>query len=116
VQTIITRGTLTQVGSEIPIVTYNKRPNKVKIEGLFQDVKFIESFDGKNGWTYNPFGGNTKPVLLEPEYLETLKDRADIDGLLYNYKEKGYEYFDRNSTAASRFPFHNSKASASIFF
>jgi len=91
VQTIITRGTLTQVGSEIPIVTYNKRPNKVKIEGLFQDVKFVESFDGENGWTYNPFGGITKPVPLEPEYLETLKDRADIDGLLYNYKEKGYE-------------------------
>lgn len=91
VQTIITRGTLTQDGIGIPIVTYNKRPNKVKIEGLLQDVKFIESFDGENGWTYNPFRGNTKPVPLEPEYLETLKDRADIDGLLYNYKEKGFE-------------------------
>jgi len=91
VQTIITRGTLRQAGSEIPIVTYNKRPNKVKIEGLFQDVKFVESFDGENGWTYNPFSGNTKPVPLEQEYLEALKDRADIDGLLYNYAEKGYE-------------------------
>jgi len=90
-QTIITRGTLRQAGSEIPIVTYNKRPNKVKIEGLFQDVKFVESFDGENGWTYNPFSGNTKPVPLEQEYLEALKDRADIDGLLYNYAEKGYE-------------------------
>ena len=91
VQTIITRGMLTQAGSEIPIVTYNKRPNKVKIEGLFQDVKFVEAFDGENGWTYNIFRGITKPVPLEQEYLEVLKDRADIDGLLYNYADKGYE-------------------------
>lgn len=90
VQTITTRGTLKQGGFEIPIVTFNKRPNKVKIEGLFQDVKFIESFNGKTGWTYNPFRGNTEPVPLSAEYLEILKDRADIDGLLYNYTEKGY--------------------------
>lgn len=90
VQTITTRGTLRQGGFEIPIVTFNKRPNKVKIEGLFQDVKFIESFNGETGWTYNPFRGNTEPVPLSPEYLEILKDRADIDGLLYNYTEKGY--------------------------
>ena len=31
VQTITTRGTLRQGGIEIPIVTFNKRPNKVKI-------------------------------------------------------------------------------------
>ena len=91
VQTITTRGTLRQGGFEIPIVTYNKRPNKVKIEGLFQDIKFIESFNGETGWTYNPFRGNTEPVPLSPEYLEILKDRADIDGLLYNFAEKGYE-------------------------
>ncbi len=91
VNTITTRGTLKQGGFEIPIVTFNKRPNKVKIEGLFQDIKFIESFNGETGWTYNPFRGNTEPVPLGPEYLEILKDRADIDGLLYNYAEKGYE-------------------------
>ncbi|RKY92142.1 MAG: hypothetical protein DRQ01_06695 [Ignavibacteriae bacterium] len=90
VQTITTRGTLKQGGFEIPIVTFNKRPNKVKIEGLFQDVKFIESFNGETGWTYNPFRGNTEPVPLSAEYLEILKDRADIDGLLYNFTEKGY--------------------------
>ncbi len=91
VQTIITRGTLKQGGFEIPIVTYNKRPNKVKIEGLFQDLKFIESFDGESGWSYNPFLGNPKPVPLKKDYIELLKDRADIDGLLFNYAEKGYE-------------------------
>jgi len=90
VHTITTRGTLRQGGIEIPIVTFNKRPNKVKIEGLFQDIKFIESFNGETGWTYNPFRGNTEPVPLSTEYLEILKDRADIDGLLYNFTEKGY--------------------------
>ena len=69
VQTITTRGTLKQGGFEIPIVTFNKRPNKVKIEGLFQDIKFIESFNGETGWTYNPFRGNTEPVPLSAEYL-----------------------------------------------
>jgi len=54
-------------------------------------MKFIESFNGETGWTYNPFRGDTEPVPLSPEYLEILKDRADIDGLLYNYAEKGYE-------------------------
>jgi hypothetical protein len=35
--------------------------------------------------------GDTTPSLLAGEELEILKSQADIEGLLYNYRNKGFE-------------------------
>ena len=89
VQSIVTTGKILQGGIEIPIKAYTKRPNKLRMEGTFQGLTFISAYDGKQGWHLNPFMGDTLPQLSTDEELDELKDQADIDGMLYNYKDKG---------------------------
>lgn len=90
VQTIITKGKLVQGNIEIPIIGYSKRPNKTRMEGTFQGLTFVSAYNGDIGWHLNPFMGDTLPQQATDEELDELKDQADIDGMLYNYKEKGY--------------------------
>ena len=90
VQTIITKGKLVQGNIEIPVIAYSKRPNKTRMEGTFQGLTFVSAYNGETGWHINPFMGDTLPQQATDEELDELKEQADIDGMLYNYKEKGY--------------------------
>lgn len=91
VQTMITKGKLLQGGVEIPILAYNKRPNKLRFEGTFQGMKLIQAYNGKEGWTLNPFEGDTLPKPATKEQLDSFKENADMDGMMYDYEKKGYE-------------------------
>ena len=90
VQTIVTKGKLLQGGVEIPIIGYNKRPNKLRFEGTFQGMTLIQTYNGKDGWSLNPFAGDTLPKPATKEQLDNFKDQADMDGMLYSYKGNGY--------------------------
>lgn len=90
VQSIVAKGKIIQGSIEIPITGYTKRPNKVRMEGSFQGLTFVSAYNGEQGWHLNPFMGDTLPQLSTDEEMDELKDQADIDGMLYNYKEKGY--------------------------
>lgn len=92
VQSIIVKGKLiqTQGNVEIPIIMYAKRPNKTRMEGTFQGLTFISAYNGEIGWHLNPFAGDTLPQQSTDEELDQLKDQADMNGMLYNYKEKGF--------------------------
>lgn len=91
VQSIITKGVLRQGGLDIELSTYIKRPNKYRLEGRYEGFTFVEVFDGSIGWTFNQMRGDTEPSLLADEELELLKSQADIDGLLFNYHDRGFE-------------------------
>lgn len=87
---IIAKGTLVQSGIDIELVTYNKRPDKFRLEGRVEELTFVEVYDGNIGWTFNQLIGDDQPTLIGEAELELLKTNADFDGILYNYKEKGY--------------------------
>ncbi len=91
VQSLVTKGKLIQGSMEIPITGYQKRPDKTRMEGTFQGMTFTSGYDGKDGWHLNPFAGDTLPRPATDEENDQLKEQADIDGMLYNYKEKGYK-------------------------
>jgi outer membrane lipoprotein-sorting protein len=91
VESILTKGTLRQGGFEIELTSYIKRPNKYRLEGRYEGLTFVQVFDGEIGWTYNQMQGDSLPSLLADEELEILKSQADIDGLLFNYGNKGFE-------------------------
>jgi outer membrane lipoprotein-sorting protein len=80
-----------QRGMEIPITTYHKRPLKFRSESIFQGMSFTTVFDGEQGWSINPMMGSKDPQPMDQEQIDRMKDQADIDGILYNYKEKGYK-------------------------
>ncbi|MQY78807.1 MAG: outer membrane lipoprotein-sorting protein [Bacteroidetes bacterium] len=76
---------------EFPFTTVLKRPKMLRIESTIQGQKMIQVFDGENGWMINPMMGTLEPQDMDPETVKQLRSQADMDGELYNYKEKGHE-------------------------
>ena len=64
-----------QGGIEIPFIQMAKRPDKVRVEGTFQALTFIQTYNGKEGWSLNPFAGVTDP---QPMTEDELKGNAVI--------------------------------------
>jgi outer membrane lipoprotein-sorting protein len=83
-------GKMIQGGLEIPFIQMAKRPAKVRIEGTFQDLTFIQTFNGEEGWMVNPFAGVTEPQPMSEDEIRSMHYQADMDGMLWNWKEKGY--------------------------
>jgi hypothetical protein len=50
----------------------------------------IQAFDGEKGWFVAPWTGSTDPIEISGVQLKSLKQQANMDGMLYNYKDKGY--------------------------
>jgi len=83
-------GKMIQGAVEIPFIQMAKRPDKVRVEGTFQALTFVQTYNGKEGWSLNPFAGVTDPQPMTEDALKSMKYQADIDGMLWNWKEKGY--------------------------
>jgi hypothetical protein len=82
-------GKMVQGGIEIPIKQMAKRPDKIRFEGTFQALTFVQTYNGKEGWNLNPFTGATDPQPMSDDELKSMKYQADMDGMLWNWKEKG---------------------------
>lgn len=83
-------GKMVQSGLEIPFVQMTKRPGKVRIEATLQNLTLIQTFNGTEGWTINPFAGVTDPQPMSGDEVKSMKYNSDMDGMLWNWKEKGY--------------------------
>jgi len=84
-------GTIVQMGLEIPFKAYQVRPAKMRTEGTFQGQTFVQVYNGEKGWTINPFMGSTEPQPMGEDELKSMKQQSDMDGMLWNWKEKGYK-------------------------
>jgi hypothetical protein len=82
-------GKLMMMGKEFPIRTYKKRPASVRTEIVMGKRSIIEAYDGKTGWQMNPMMGSAKAVDKKGDELNSIKEDADIDGLLVDWKTKG---------------------------
>lgn len=77
-------------GMELPMTILSKRPNLMRqdITIPMQNVTIVQAFDGEKGWAINPLEGPTATELPAPA-AEAMKDQADFDGPLVDYKAKG---------------------------
>ena len=78
-------------GFEMSMTLWAKRPNMSRMEAIFQDQKIIQAYDGEKAWQINPFMGSNEPQEIKGLQAEDLKDRADFDGPLVDYKKKGHK-------------------------
>lgn len=76
-------------GMELPMVMMAKRPNMIRSEVSLQGQKISTVFDGTAGWMINPMTGSMDPVDIPSEQLKEMREQADVDGLLIDWKEKG---------------------------
>ena len=78
-------------GMELDFVIVASRPEKFRLEVDIQGAKMIQAFDGEKGWLVAPWTGSLDPIEITGVQLKSIRQQADMDGMLYNYKEKGFE-------------------------
>jgi len=78
-------------GVEFPVTIITKRPGKIRTEVEIQGNKSIQAFDGTIGWSISFGEGSLEPQDLTLDEIKSMKDQADIDGALFNWKEKGHK-------------------------
>ena len=90
-QTFTISGKTIAQGMEFPIKIYMKRPGKIRVEAEIQGSKMIQSFDGTTGWSVVPWSGSSVPQDMSADEIKGIKTQADLEGTLYNWKEKGHK-------------------------
>ena len=91
IHSIKSTGKAESMGMEMNFSMYIKRPAKVKILLQAEGAKIIRAFDGDTVWQINPMIGFSDPVDMTGSEADALKENADMDGQLWQYKEKGYQ-------------------------
>lgn len=76
-------------GIELPMTMVTKRPNMMRQDVSFQGVSIVQAFDGTTAWGINPMMGTSDPSEVTGPMADAMKDQADFDGALFNYKKKG---------------------------
>jgi len=50
----------------------------------------VQAYNGKDGWMIAPMLGTSDPQDVNEEQIKQFKDQSDIDGKLFNWKDKGH--------------------------
>jgi outer membrane lipoprotein-sorting protein len=77
-------------GMEAPISLELKRPNSVRMEFTIQGNTGVQAYDGKDGWSIDPFGAKQEAEPLSADDMKDIEEQADLDGPLVDYKAKGH--------------------------
>jgi len=91
VNAIHQKGNMQMMGMEAPIEMWVKRPGKLRVEFTMQGMKGIQAIDGDSGWQVMPFMGSTEPEPMPDEMLDMMSTDVDVDGPLFDWKEKGHQ-------------------------
>ena len=81
---------IVQGGRKLPLTIYAKRPNLNRQEITLPNGKVVQAFDGTAAWMLNPMMGIFEPQPVTGPAADMMKNSADFDGALLNYKAKGH--------------------------
>lgn len=76
-------------GGEMPFVEIRKRPGSLRSEATTQGLTMIRAYDGKEGFTVQPFRGRKDPERLSADAARETGYDADLDGPLVDAAAKG---------------------------
>ena len=82
-------GTMKMGPIEAPFTVSKSRPENVRMEFTVQGMTGTQAYDGTTGWAVMPFMGKTDPEKLAGDQLDDIKQEADFDGPMIDYKAKG---------------------------
>jgi len=75
-------------GMELPMVILSARPNLMRQDITVQGMTIVQAFDGEKAWAINPME-SPNATEMPAAATESMKDQADFDGPLVDYKAKG---------------------------
>ena len=91
VKNMLATGKSVQMGMETPFKNIITDEGKLYLEVPVQGQLMKQVYNGKQAWIVMPWTGSLKPTELSGPQLKGIKVQADLTGMLYNYKDKGYE-------------------------
>jgi hypothetical protein len=68
-----------------------KRPQKMRVEMIVQGTTLTQATNGTTAWVVTPMLAAGAGVILPPEEAQGLKDQADVEGPLVDWKPKGHK-------------------------
>jgi outer membrane lipoprotein-sorting protein len=77
-------------GIEMPMVIWQKHPDKMRVESTFQEKVIVQAYDGRKAWWIMPFLAPGAQEMSQ-EQSQEFKEQADFENPLVVYKEKGYK-------------------------
>jgi photosystem II stability/assembly factor-like uncharacterized protein len=66
-------------------------PSVVRDEATLQGLSSVYAFDGKEGWSIQPFQGRKDPEHMAADDAKSLQQSADFAGALAGWRKKGHE-------------------------
>ncbi len=90
VKTMKATGKALAQGMEFPFVMQQTRPNLMRLDVTVMGMEMIQAYDGNQGWAINPMMGSQNAEPMGELENKSFKMQSDMDGLLLNYKDKGY--------------------------
>jgi outer membrane lipoprotein-sorting protein len=93
VQSIKMTGKLVMGGGqmEAPMTMQIKRPSFIRMDMEFQGQAVVQGYDGETAWMINPFTGGADAAKMSDDDAEGMKEGADLEGALVDYKTKGHK-------------------------
>lgn len=76
-------------GLEMPIVLWQKSPNKMRVESTLQDKQIVQAYDGRKAWWIMPFL-SAAPQEMAQEQAKLFAEQAEFENPLVVCREKGY--------------------------
>ena len=89
VNTVIMKGTMIQQDA-MPVKIVKMRPDRFLMEFDIQDITAYQAYDGQTAWWTTPWTGNPKPQVMPDDRAKDMRSKADFEGLLFDWKIKGY--------------------------
>jgi hypothetical protein len=90
-ETVHIKGRMVMQGVEFPLNVYGKRPSFYRSELTVRGHKIVQGYDGQSGWMINPMWGSKDPIDMPADELISIKEQADMDGFLIDWKAKGHK-------------------------
>jgi outer membrane lipoprotein-sorting protein len=78
-------------GGDNPVISWAKRPNKMRRENVSDGQTFVLGFDGITVWQINPLVSPRPREITGPQADKTRQDAGDFDTPLLDYKAKGHK-------------------------
>ncbi len=103
IQTMRMTGKMKMGAMELPVVMIKARPDQMRMDFTVQGMTGTQAYDGTTGWSVMPFMGKKEPEKMSEDMLKEMRDEADFDGPLVDYKAKGnkVEYLGKEDVQGS---------------
>ncbi|MGA7837287.1 MAG: outer membrane lipoprotein-sorting protein [Ignavibacteriaceae bacterium] len=88
IQTMMITSEIVQMNGKIPVKTYFKRPDKMRMEITENGKTRVTAYDGRIAWCIDPEATGIAPKELTGVALDETKFMADLDGYFFCYREK----------------------------